>query len=338
MRVARPLRGFAAIAILVVLQTVPAAASSAVVPRAAPKGGLLGVLVEPQSGLARVYKFILGARHSLDMTMYELVDPVAERDLATDAGRGVRVRVVLDQNRERSRNSPAYHYLAAHHVRVVWADRSYDATHEKCVVVDGKEALVMTMNLDSGYYATTRDFAVFDSSHADVGAIVAVFDADFAHRPLVPPHGADLVWSPGSLPAMLAVIDGARRTLSVENEEMSSPDIVQALVAAAKRGVKVRITMVADSYYDEAFDRIVAAGGKVHLYPDTDTGLYIHAKVTVADAGRKDQRLYVGSINFSDASLFYNRELGIVTGDGPVLAAVNAVVARDYAGGADYSA
>ena len=136
---------------------------------------------------------------------------------------------------------------------------------------------------------------------------------------------------------MLAVIDGARRTLSVENEEMSSPDITQALVRAAKRGVRVRITMVADSYYDGSFNRIVAAGGHVHLYPDTETGLYIHAKVTVADAGQKDRRLYLGSINFSDASMFYNRELGIVTGDAPILATVNAVVARDYAGGSEYA-
>jgi phosphatidylserine/phosphatidylglycerophosphate/cardiolipin synthase-like enzyme len=331
------LGALAAGALVVLVGAVPSAAGAGAAAAAAAAGGPRSVVVEPQDGLAPIYRFILGARHSLDMTMYELVDTAAERDLGKDAARGVHVRVILDQNRERSRNTPAYRYLVAHRVKVVWAGSSYDATHEKCIVVDGKEALVMTMNLDSEYYRTTRDFAVFDAERADVAAIETVFGADFAHRPVVPPKGVDLVWSPGSLPAMLAVIDGARRTLSLENEEMSSPDITRAVVAAAKRGVRVRITMVADSYYDRAFGQIVAAGGHVHLYPDTETGLYIHAKVTVADAGEKDQRLYLGSINFSDASLFYNRELGIVTGDTPLLAAVNAVVARDYAGGSDYA-
>jgi phosphatidylserine/phosphatidylglycerophosphate/cardiolipin synthase-like enzyme len=331
-------RALAACALVVLIASVPVATGVGAGPAAAGAGaGLHGVVVEPQDGLAPIYRFILGARHSLDMTMYELVDPAAERDLGKDAARGVRVRVILDQNRERSRNTPAYRYLVAHHVKVVWADPSYDATHEKCVVVDGREALVMTMNLDAEYYATTRDFAVFDTDRADVTAIESVFGADFAHRPVVPSKGTDLVWSPGSLPALLAVIHGARRTLSIENEEMSSPDITRALVAAAKRGVRVRIAMVADSYYDRAFDQIVAAGGRVHLYPYSWTGLYIHAKVTVADAGERDQRLYLGSINFSDASLFYNRELGIVSGNAAVVAAVNAVVARDYAGGSNYA-
>ena len=75
----------------------------------------------------------------------------------------------------------------------------------------------------------------------------------------------------------------------------------------------------------------------MRLYRDESGVLYIHAKAIVADAGRPGQRVLVGSENFSVASLGYNRELGIVTRDRTVVAAISKTLARDYAGAAPYS-
>ena len=47
--------------------------------------------------------------------------------------------------------------------------------------------------------------------------------------------------------------------------------------------------------------------------------------------------MLVGSQNFSVASLGYNRELGILTSDPRIVAAIAATLARDYAGAASYS-
>jgi phosphatidylserine/phosphatidylglycerophosphate/cardiolipin synthase-like enzyme len=66
--------------------------------------------------------------------------------------------------------------------------------------------------------------------------------------------------------------------------------------------------------------------------------LYIHAKAVVADAGRSDQQVFVGSENFSKASLDYNRELGIRTTNKAVIATVGATLGADYAGAKPYSA
>jgi len=127
------------------------------------------------------------------------------------------------------------------------------------------------------------------------------------------------------------VINGARHNLSIENEEMGDSAITSAIVAAAKRGVNVEITMTADSTYDGNLTSIVKAGGHVHLYANEWSDLYIHAKVTIADGGLSTQRMYVGSINFSSASMNSNRELGIVTSDAAVVRAVKAIVAGDFA-------
>ena len=58
------------------------------------------LIVEPGAGFSPVYKLIDGARHSIDVTMYELSDTTAEHDLAAAAQRGVRVHVILDQREQ----------------------------------------------------------------------------------------------------------------------------------------------------------------------------------------------------------------------------------------------
>ncbi len=303
---------------------------------AAPQSGSLRLLTEPADGMSPVYRLITGARSAVDLTMYELADPVAEADLAADAARGVDVRVILDQHLERSANTGAYRYLTARGVHVRWGPAG-TTVHQKTLTVDGSTSVIMTLNLVAADYADTRDFAVIDTNRADVAAIVATFDADFAGRAITPPDGSDLVWSPTNAQrVVLSVINGASHTLAVEDEEMDDPAVTAALAAAARRGVDVKITMTADPEWDQSFTELARAGVHVRLYADDASALYIHAKVIVADAGRAGQRALIGSQNFSVASLDYNRELGILTADRAVVAAVSGVLARDFAGGSPY--
>ncbi|MGO9081150.1 MAG: phospholipase D-like domain-containing protein [Streptosporangiaceae bacterium] len=295
------------------------------------------MLVEPQAGLGPVYRLITGARSSVELTMYELADPTAEADLAAAAARGADVRVILDQHLEKSRNQGAYDYLAAHGVHVRWAPP--DTTwHQKTLTTDGTTSVIMTLNLVTSDYPATRDFAVIDTRRADIAAITATFNADFAGRAITPPDGTDLVWSPTNAQrSVLSVIDGADRTLAVEDEEMDDPAVTAALAAAARRGVDVRIVMTADPEWDPAFTELARTGAHVRLYPDTGNALYIHAKAIVADAGLPGQRTLVGSQNFSVASLDYNRELGILARSPAVVAAISTTLAADYAGAEPYS-
>jgi cardiolipin synthase A/B len=298
--------------------------------RHAKNSGALSVLVEPSAGVGRIYQLINRARSSIELTMYELRDATAERDLAAAAGRRVDVRVILDAHLERSRNAAAYAYLSARHVHVTWAPAG-TTYHQKTLTVDGKTSVIMTLNLVSSDYAGTRDFAVIDTGKPDIDAIVTTFNADFARKAITPPDGTDLVWSPtNSERSILAVINAATRTLAVENEEMASSVIISALERAARRGVDVKVVMTAESESDSAFRALVRAGVHVRVFADSDNVLYIHAKAVVADAGRKDQQVFVGSENFSTASLDYNRELGIRTTNAAVISGISATLAGDY--------
>jgi cardiolipin synthase A/B len=316
----------------------PTAATDTPSPAGSARGaGFLQVLAEPAAGIGPIYQLITGARSSVDLTMYELNDPAAEADLAADAARGVDVRVILDQNLESSANAGAYSYLAARGVHVRWgpAGTTY---HQKTLTVDGATSVIMTLNLVAEDYSDTRDFAVVDTNPADVAAIVATFDADFSGDGITPPDGDDLIWSPtNAQSSVLSVIDGAEHTLAVEDEEMDDPAVTSALAAAARRGVDVEVTMTADAEWDSAFSELAQAGAHVRLYPDDSTALYIHAKAIVADAGLPGQQVLVGSQNFSVASLDYNRELGILTSDPAVVAAISSTLAADFAGATPYS-
>ncbi|MEO6703162.1 MAG: phospholipase D-like domain-containing protein [Jatrophihabitantaceae bacterium] len=294
------------------------------------------LVTEPADNYQKIYALINSATSTLDMTMYELADTTAQTDLANAASRGVNVRVVLDINREQSNNQTAYNYLSSHGVHVVWAQTKYAATHQKTITVDGITSAIMSGNLTSRYYSTSRDFAVLDTNLIDIAAIEKVFNADFAGTAITPTDGDNLTWSPtDSQTKLLALINSATSTLSVENEEMADTAVTNALVAAANRGVKVHITMTANSSYDTAFNQLKAAGAVIHLYAST-ASLYIHAKVIDVDAALTSHRAYVGSINFSDYSLNKNRELGFISSDTGIDAGLDTTLAADFAGGTNY--
>jgi len=296
----------------------------------------LTLVTEPGQGLMPIYALISSAKRTIDMTMYELTDSTVTGLLTTAVKNGVVVRVILDQNLEKTSNTTAFDALGAGGAQVHWANMTYSATHQKTVTIDATTSAIMTLNLTPEYYATSRDFAVITTDAADVAAIEKTFAADFTNGTIGPPTGDDLVWSPtNAKTTLLGLINGAKKTLQIENEEMSDASIVSALGSAASRGVAVEIVMTASREWDASFTTLVAAGAKVVTYARS-ASLYIHAKVVVADYGPGTGSAFVGSENFSTASLEYNRELGIVTSDPTLLASVSGTLTSDFAGGTAY--
>jgi cardiolipin synthase A/B len=295
------------------------------------------LIIEPGAGFSPVYKLINGARRSIDMTMYEFSDTTAEHDLAAAARRGVRVHVILDEA-EQSLNSAAYSYLGSHSVMVTWSSPRFRYAHQKTVIIDGTEAVIMTANLTSQYYATSRDFLVLDTGRADVAAITAVFDADFTRSAVRPGDGSDLVWSPtDSQDQLLGLINGATRRLRIYSEEMDDTAVEDALIKAARRGVDVQVCGENQSgEYDRAYSRLAQAGIRISYY-SSSTGFYIHGKVIEADYGTAHAKVFIGSENFSSTSLNDNRELGLIISSHAVMSAIASTFAADFRKGQHWS-
>jgi phosphatidylserine/phosphatidylglycerophosphate/cardiolipin synthase-like enzyme len=286
------------------------------------------------------------------MEMYELSDDAAQQDLAAAAGRGVRVRVLLDRAFSGARvNRTAASYLAAHGVEVGFAPAGY-IFHIKATSFDGTVSDISTANLVSKYYRTGRDAEIVDSDPSQVDAIEKTFSNDWSAGASGSPRSQTvqapgLIWSPNTgsgtaETALVKQIKAARETIDFESEELADPAIYLALAADAKRGVSCRIVMTRSSQWDSAFAAVTRAGCRVHLFADSSTALYIHEKLILDDYGAPRESLLIGSQNASVTSLTRNRELGILLtrahgGDGAI-AAAGATFDSDFGHAAPWSA
>jgi phosphatidylserine/phosphatidylglycerophosphate/cardiolipin synthase-like enzyme len=296
------------------------------------------LITEPQAGYQPVYRFIAAARKTLDMTMYSLADPKAEAALVAAAKRGVAVRVLLDSTAgNKTANQPACDDLRAHGIRVRWAWPGV-LWHQKSIVRDGRAVAVMSCNLDAAYYPVIRGWIAVTDKPATVAGVAATFNADFKHNHRPPtrgvvPKGSELIWAPGAQSRLVKLIGSARpgTTLYAEDEQLDSTAIVQALIAAAKRGVTVNLTMTNDPDWVPAFNTLVAGGVHVSLYAPT-APLYIQSKA-ISVNGRT---AYVGSINFTTAMMQADRNMGIITNDPTIVRGITSTMASDFAGADPY--
>jgi hypothetical protein len=294
------------------------------------------VWTEPVGGYGFIGTAIDEARTSIDLSMYELSDPVIERDLVTRARDGVDVRVILNADYDgRSENATAAAVLRAGSVHVAWAP-SNQIFHAKYLVIDNERAYIGTGNLVPSDYPTTRDFWISDAQPADVSAIVATFNGDFTGGGTTSHQSGGLVWSPGSTATLIGLLSTAHRSLLVENEEMDSSTIEDGLIDAARRGVDVEVVMTEDPEWTAALERLASAGVHVHVLGESQ--IYIHAKVICADCTATSGTVFIGSENFSTSSLSYNRELGVITSTPAAVRAVRAAVDSDYAIGSSVRA
>jgi phosphatidylserine/phosphatidylglycerophosphate/cardiolipin synthase-like enzyme len=242
------------------ISAIAATAGLAAVPAQAASS--YSLLILPDQGETAIYNFINSATRTIDMTMYELRDTTVTTDLVNREKAGVTVRVILD-GAQKSVNATAFSALQAGGVAVTYSSTAFTFTHQKTVTVDGAESFISTGNLDSTFYSTSRDYGVFDTDAADVAAVEKVFTADFAKTSITPADGDDLVWSPTDLQTrLLALINGAQHSLDVEQEEFSDTALVNAIVAAEKRGVTVRLVIEDPSSYSSEISEVTAAGGK----------------------------------------------------------------------------
>jgi len=316
-------------ALVAIILAVAGCLAATVVPARAASDFSLVIL--PDQGENAIYNFVNSATSSVNVTIYELNDTTLVSDLVAREKAGVTVRVILDQA-EKSYNTAASNALTAGGVGVVWSSTAFTYTHQKTITVNNDESYISTGNFDTTYYATSRDYGVFDTDANDVAAIVGVFNADYAHTSITPSDGDDLVWSPtDSQTQLLNLINGATKSLDIEAEEFSDTAVVNALVSAEDRGVTVRMVLESPSDYSSEVSDIEAAGAQVTGY-SSSTGFYVHAKTIIADYGTSAQKAFAGSENLTSNSLNDNRELGLIVSDAGVVDGLETTFDGDFSG------
>ena len=299
-------------------------------PDAGPIGSTgVTIIVEPSDKGAALLAAIKGATTSIHMTMYLLSSTDITSALVAAKKKGLEVKVVLNQTFPSGGGSNATPFTTLKNggVDVVYAPAAYTYTHEKCVILDGKEAWIMTMNATFTSPTANREYLAVDHDAADIQEAEQIFQADFANKAITP-VGNLLVAPVNARNKLVALIASAVQTIDVEGEEFSDTKIAAALAQKAQAGTKVRVVVASGSSsatQAQAIATVKAAGVLVV----GQSNPYIHAKALVVDGSRA----YVGSENFSTGSLVYNRELGLIVDTASEVAKVAAAIATDFSTG-----
>jgi phosphatidylserine/phosphatidylglycerophosphate/cardiolipin synthase-like enzyme len=283
------------------------------------------IIVEPSDDAAALVQAIRGAKQSVHMTMYLLTSTAVMDALIAQKKAGLDVKVLLNQNfpSASGTNASSYPTLQSAGVDVKWASPGFTYTHEKAVILDGKEAWIMTMNTTQSSPTANREYLAVDDDPADVAEAEGIFEYDFG-GPSYSPSGRLVVSPNNSRSKLTALLDLAKTSIDMEAEELTDMGLVAALTGAADRGVAVRVVL-ADAQSTTQAATLKQHGVKLAAFSQ----YYVHAKAAVVDG----QYAYVGSENFSAGSLGYNRELGVLFDTASEVHKVAQTTASDFAGG-----
>ena len=291
------------------------------------------LIVLPDDGAEAIIAPIDAARHTLNIRMFLFTDPSLINAVIAARRRGVKVRVMLNPARRdgTSDNDAARQMLTAAGVAVRDSSTEFAVTHQKSMVIDDRVVFIESLNWETRDLTVTRDYAVETTMKAEVAEMVRCFDADWAEVPFKTDAESDLIWCPNNgRQRIAAFIDSARETLWLQNERYQDMVIIERLVRAVNRGVRVRIMARAlhKLKRKKLFEgvsglRIVHdVGAKVRTLKD----LKLHGKIMVAD----DKRAIIGSINLSPGSFDDRRELAVETASDHVVKRLVRTVEHDW--------
>lgn len=291
------------------------------------------LVVFPDDSVRRILDAIDEATTSLRIKMFIFSDTRILASVIRAQHRGVRVRVMLNPTRRsgKTENQETHARLEGAGVEVINSTPAFEVTHEKSMVVDEKTAWIMSLNWETKNVTETRDYAVVTSHPHEVKEIVECFEADWSRRPFKPGDHSHMIWCVGNARQRISqFIDDAKHSLWIQNERYQDPLIIEHLVRAVRRGVKVHImARPPHSLKDEKLIEGVAGlrilddvGVKVHKVH----GLKLHAKLMFAD----HSRAIVGSINLAPGSFNSRRELAIEVRDHGVIDRIQELVHYDW--------
>ena len=291
------------------------------------------LIVLPDDSARPILNAINRATKSLRIKMFLFSDPAILQAVMAATKRGVSVRVMLNPARRsgESENEQTREMLKAADVDVLDSNPHFDLTHEKSMVVDDATAFIMSFNWEPKNLTEMRDYAVATSAHHEVGEMIECFDADWSRKPFTPGEKSHLIWCVENGRQRIGqFIDDAQHTLWLQNERYQDPAIIEHLVRAAERGVKVHV--MARPPHKLKKEKLLEGVGGLRILNDVGVkvhklkGLKLHAKLLLADnvAG------VVGSINLSPGSFDSRRECAIEVRDEDVVDRLHEVTHADW--------
>jgi cardiolipin synthase A/B len=291
------------------------------------------LIVLPDDCAKPILDAINGATKSLRVKMFLFSDPSLLEAVIAARQRGLKVRIMLNPARRdgESENKETRIKLEAGGVEVMDSNPEYDVTHEKSMVVDDTTAFVKSLNWETKNLTETRDFAIVTSHAHEVAEIIECFEADWNRKSFKGDEHSHLIWCCGNGRDRIAqFIDDAKDSIFLQNERYQDAVIIERLVRAARRGVKVHV--MARPPHKLKKGKLVEAVGGMRILEDVGIKIHklkhlkLHAKMLVSDHARA----IVGSINLAPGSFDTRRELAIEVRDDDLIERLMKIARHDW--------
>lgn len=291
------------------------------------------LIVMPDDTGKPILDAIDGAKKSIRIKIFLFSEPNLVAAVVAAHQRGVKVRVMLNPARRsgEAENEVTRKTFEAAGIEVQDSTPEIDVTHEKSLVVDDETAFIQSLNWETKNLTVTRDYAVVTSHRHEVDEVIQCFDADWERKPFNPGDDSHLIWcNINGRNRVARFIDQATESLFLQNERYQDEVIIERLVRATRRGVKLHIlarpahTLKKGKLVEgvEGLRILEDLGAKVHKLK----GLKLHAKMMLADG----KRAVIGSINLAPGSFDSRRELAIEVHDEAVISRLQQVAHHDW--------
>jgi len=291
------------------------------------------LLVMPDDTAEPLLEAIHGAKKSIRVKMFLFSHPDLLNAVIEAKKRGVHVRVMLNPARRsgQSENEASRKKLKAAGVEAIDANPDFDVTHEKSMVVDDEVAFIESFNWDVKDLTETRDYAVVTTHAPEVAEVSKCFEADWERKPFKVDNDTLLIWCNANGRDRIArFIDDAKHTLFAQNERYQDAVIIERLVRAKERGVKVHL--MARPPHKLKKEKLTEGVGGLRIMDDVGIKVHklkhlkLHGKMLFAD----DSRAIIGSINLAPGSFDSRRELAIEVHSSEVVDRLRHIVHHDW--------
>lgn len=281
------------------------------------------LIIEPDEGRLPLLKAIEGAEKSIHLAMYGWTDPVLLNAVLQQKKAGKEIKIILEPHpyEAEKENYRAIKFFNEHHIDWQPTLPSFHLTHQKTLIVDGKNAIVMTFNFTRSTFKNDRNFGLIIDDKKQVNAIENIFLSDWMHKKTMFFSQTILLSPDNSRDLFLSHLRNAKKNILIYASSISDYQIIGALAQAAKNKVDVKI-LTSANMNQKKLAYLKRAGVSIKHA----NSYRIHAKAMAID----HKLAIIGSINLTASSLDLNRELSIVTTDSTVLTQLENIFNTDW--------
>lgn len=291
------------------------------------------IIIFPDDTVQEIMDAIYSAKESLRIKMFLFSDPGLISAVIAAKSRGVKVKVMLNpaRNNGEEENEDTRKMLLEAGIEVRDSNPIFTITHEKSMVIDEKVAFIKSLNWETKNLTETRDYAIITTHPHEVKEIIMCFDADWYRKNFEPGENMNLIWCSNNGRTRIArFIDETKHSLFIQNERFQDLVIIERLVHAAKRGVKVHV--MARPPHTLRMEKLVEGVGGLRIMEDVGIKIHklkylkLHGKMLLADGCRA----IIGSINLTPGSFDHRRELAIEVHDEDVIEKLQKIAHYDW--------